>query len=197
MDLDISVTPDDGDPIQAEAQLIRGHDHQFRLEIESEKIGRFMLGQGACPWLCGRGTVFLGTIAEGDERRDPICDVEPNNIVTVRAALGLVTVLQLAPEMLEKWVKVTQPSAQELRIDRNDRPDDHIVLVYDGTTPREATFSVEGVQGSIRFRAWAFDAPAHPSMFAPAADSDTFEVPARDVYRMMGALFNFAVEAAR
>jgi len=60
-DLAITVSPPDGQPVEAQLRFIRGTGHQFRLQCKAPVVGQVALGQGRFPWMASDKGVFLGT----------------------------------------------------------------------------------------------------------------------------------------
>ncbi len=200
-DVAAKVTLPDGKEHEGHLRIIRGARNRFRIELDVPQLGAAVLAQGKGPWMAGReGAVFYGELPPDREPDDPRRFAAEENVLKLGAASGLLAVLSFSPESLERWIEVTDEPDHEggpaLRITGKDRPADHAVLVFhkDGTTPKEASFDVEGVAGRVEFRAWQVDTIAHDPLFEPDPDAAVQKVDPDDVYRMFAALLNFAVE---
>jgi hypothetical protein len=69
-----------------------------------------------------------------------------------------------------------------------------LVLHNDKKTPRELTFDVAGVRGTIVFHAWRTNTLARAAMFEPPDGLSGKEVNQADMYRIFSSAFNFAME---
>ncbi len=200
-DVAATVTLSDGKEHEGRLRIIRGAGHRFRIELDVPQLGAAVLAQGKGPWMAGRdGPVFYGKLPPDRAPEDLRHFAAEENVLKLGAASGLLAVLSFSPEALERWIEVAEePDHKDgpaLRITRKDRTADHAVLVFhnDSTTPKVATFDVEGVAGRVEFRAWQVDTIAHDPLFEPDPDAAVQEVDPDDVYRMFAALLNFAVE---
>ncbi|NMC22117.1 MAG: hypothetical protein GYA33_17055, partial [Thermogutta sp.] len=63
--------------------------------------------------------------------------------------------------------------------------------------PEEISVEAQGTSVRVRLESWQTEAPASRELFAPPANAETQDVAAEDVYRMFGAVINFALESLR
>jgi hypothetical protein len=201
-DMEVSATPNDGKPISGRLRLVRGPKSKFSVYGKLSDLGEARLGYGEHPWMVSReGNVLAGVLPAGGKPLDPQALVDPKHLLKLQMVSGLLTTLTMAPDVLDRWVTITDDTgadrAPAIRITRKDKRQDHlrIVLQDDRTTPRGATFDAEGVRGSVTFHAWQLNAVAHESLFREPAGLPTKEVDQSDLVRMFSALFNFAMES--
>jgi dienelactone hydrolase len=206
VDLQLAATLPDGQAIDGELRLIRGSGHQFSLRCRAPVVGEVALGQGQYPWLAsGKRVVFQGVLAADVSPRDPLAFADERYVMSLRMVSGLLGALVLAPDMLDRWVIAEAftdgtgdaNDAPAIRLTRRDNRDDQISIGFqaDGVTPRVARFRIEGVRGTVTFRAWQFDTVAPAALFDPPSELPAQQVGAADLYRMFSALFNFAMES--
>lgn len=201
VELDVSVTLEDGRNERGWLRLARGSHNKLSLRLRLPELGEAALGQGAFPWMaCAEKVVFKGTSAPDTPPGDPLAFADPQCLLKLQALGGALAGIALVPATLERWVGVSEEpgegGAPAVRITRNDRRQDQARLVFckDGVTPRSLAFEVEGVRGTVLFRGWQVDTIAHDSLFEPPRDVPCRRVDNEDLYRMFSALFNFAVE---
>ena len=88
--------------------------------------------------------------------------------------------------------------ARAVRITSRKDPADwgRLVLAADGRSPDRLGLDIDGVRGTVTFRAWQINTIARDELFKPPADLPVREVRRADVRRMFTSLFNFAMEKA-
>ncbi|MDZ7617929.1 MAG: prolyl oligopeptidase family serine peptidase [Patescibacteria group bacterium] len=204
LDWKASVVLADGKKVEGSARIVRGEPYRFRAELDIPKVATGVFAQGRGPWLgTGGNTAFYGELPVDRPAEHPFHLAAESNILKLRAATGILTALDFAPESLERWVSASDEKHADgrpaIRLARKDRPGDYGLLVFheDGVTPAEAEFDVEGVQGRVVFRAWQINTIAHDTLFEPSEGTIIQKVDAADLYRMFAALLNFAAETIR
>lgn len=204
LDWKASVVLADGKKVEGSTRVVRGAGYRFRAELNVPTVGTGVFAQGRGPWLgIGDKTVFYGELPADRAPKHPFHLAAERNVLKLRAASGLLTALDFSPESLHRWVSASEEKDADgrpaIHIVRKDRPGDYGLLIFheDGTTPKEAVFDVEGVQGRVVFRAWQIDTVAHDTFFEPSEGATIQKVDAADLYRMFAALLNFAVETVR
>ncbi|NQU25958.1 MAG: prolyl oligopeptidase family serine peptidase [Candidatus Nealsonbacteria bacterium] len=202
IDLAATATLPDGEKYEATLRLVRGPKYRFNLHAKIPRLGEAALGQDRLPWMAsGEKAVFVGKLPPGTEPEDPLQFIDRHHLMTLKMAAGLLAAVALAPDMLEAWATIEDDtsvaSVPAVRIadKRGGRDRARIEFQPDGKTPRRLTFDVQGVQGTITFRAWQLDALAHATFFQPPNALPQKEVDAGDLYRMFSALVNFAMES--
>ncbi len=199
-DLRFTATLKDGKPIEGRLEVVRGAGNRFRLEAEAPIVGQVALGQGSYPWIAaGRKMVFRG--AAGREPGDPLAFVNAKNLVKLRVVAGAVAGVSLAPDMLDQVVTVADDTRaggpEAVRITLKDKRQGSVRLVKkaDGRTPASLDFDIDGVRGSIVFRAWQINTLAPEALFDPPAGLPEKVVDATELDRIFSAAVNFAVES--
>lgn len=208
-DIQVTITVKKGKKIEGRLRLVRGPKPKFSVQCQAPGLGQVSLGYGAYPWMASvQGTVFKGSGSgvspnqDGgpDHPADPLAYVDPKYLMRLQMLSGVLAAVAMAPDVLDRWVTITEDSADSvpaIRIVRKDRPQDQVRLVFreDGITPRSAAVDVEGIRATVLFHAWQFDAPAQDAMFREPADRPSKEVPHDDLVRMFSAAFTFAAES--
>jgi dienelactone hydrolase len=221
---EVSATGKDGKKIEGRAWLIRGPKPKFSMRCQLPGLGEALLGYGVYPWMVSeQRVVFKGRgagvspadspggdiLAAGEGSQavciatpaDPLAYAEPRHLLKLQVLSGALGTLAIAPDMLNRWVTITDDPAADktpaIRIIRKDRPEDYIRLALheDGAMPRSATFDVDGVRGTVVFHAWQFNTVAHDSMFQEPAGLPSKEVDPSDLVRMFSAMFNFVADS--
>jgi len=227
VDFSVTVTPEGDDTLEAWVRLIRGRDGRFKLEGNLPMVGDVALGQSDFPWMLSgrnravRGSpdpahdgevgrpapsaamLFKGAGEPGGDLHDPLAFVEPGNLMKLRMAAGAATGLAIAPHVLNQWLAVSDETPSDgspvVRIVLKEKGQGSLRLVMrdDGKTPRQVTFDVAGVKGTVTFRGWQSNTVAHRSMFDPPSGLPEREVARADLYRVFSAMFDFAVESSQ
>jgi hypothetical protein len=201
IDFEVAVTLKDGRQHDGRLRLIRGAKQRFNLQCKLPMLGEAALGQGACPWMAsGEKIVFKGTLPPGTEPGNPLAFADKQHVRKLQVLSGILAAIAIAPDMLQRWVIIEELPADDgrpgVRVVRKDRKGDslRIVLKKDGKTPQSLTFDVEGVRGTVTFRAWQFGTVAHDALFEPPGKLPCQEVDPVDLQRMFSAMFDFAME---
>ncbi len=186
-----------------ELMLIRGNGYRFRLAGKVPQLGGFTIGQGDYPWMTSvSARTFAGR--EGlDVVRSPLSYVRSEYLQRARFAVMAVAGTAASPAALESLVEIRESPAEDGRRTlvvtplREQRPAARLVYATDARVPEEITVEAEGVTVRVRFQSWQTEAPASQELFAPPVHAETQDVAADDVYRMFGAVINFALESLR
>ena len=202
VDLDLSVVLGDGETFKSRLRYIRGSHHKFRLEARVPQIGEVALGQCGYPWMTSvKDTVFLGVKNHDGQPSDHLATVDPNHLLKLRMAAGVLGAAALTPSVLDRLIGVSDDTAADgtpaVRIaarDRKIKGTVRLVLQADGETLRRATFDFKDARGSVEFRVWRINTVANDALFEPPAGRSRKEVEASHLYRIFGAMFNFAME---
>ncbi len=202
VDMELSATTDQGDSTPLRLRWIRGHGSRFRLEGQLPELGQVLLGQGEYPWICSAGSAekraFVGVLGK-TESSNPLVFARAENVTRVRTLTGAVGAMAMVPDVFSKWIAITgaQPPEDPRTISvqiQGGAAQATITLRDESAAPETISFQMPGLQGRIHFRGWQLDTVAHPTMFSPPGEYPKQEVGRADVYRMIGAMFNFAVE---
>ncbi len=213
-DLEVVVRPEGDKPIEGRLRYLRGPGDTFRLEVKAPVVGDVAIGQGAFPWMASGGkAVFRGSprrqAGEGPGAKapafsprptDPLAFADPKYLMRLKVAAGAVGGAVLAPDMLESLATITEepsvPPGAAVRIQLKGRNQGVFVLRFreDRTTPASLDFDVPGAKGTVTFRVWQMDTIARPEAFAPPAALPVKHVDSVELYRILSAMFNFAME---
>ena len=211
VDIEVSASGKDGKKIAGRVRLIRGPKPKFSIYCQLPSLGEASLGCAAGPWMaagqrvvfkgCGAGVppASMGDAGGNAAPVDPLAYAEPKQLVKLRVLSGALASVAMAPDILDRWVTITDDSADNapaIRIVRKDRPQEYVrlVLQHDWAAPRSAAFDVDGIRGTVIIHAWSINATAHDSMFQEPAGLPVKEVAAVDLARMFSAAVDFAGE---
>ncbi|GIX01554.1 MAG: hypothetical protein KatS3mg112_0491 [Thermogutta sp.] len=183
-----------------ELLLIRGRGHQFRLEGQLGNLGRVMAGQGDYPWLVARtGKVFAGDPDDPLETKSPLTYVRGGILERLRFVLLALGGLASTPAALEPLLQIQEEKTQEgetLTVwpAGEQSPKMTMTFARAGIMPEEIAIETPDQHVTVKIKSWQLHAPASAGVFAPPAGENVQKVPRNDLYRMFGALVNFAAE---
>lgn len=202
VDVELSIGDGNDKPIASHVRLVRGEKARFSLHCQAPVIGEIAFGQNDFPWmLAGGKTVIVGT-------KNPVAGnhaltyVDPRHLMNLRLAAGLGGGIVMAPEMLKQWLTVDNDDAtdnhQAIRLAAKDQKkipgEIRLAFSEDGCSPTAASFAVAGAQGKLTVRGWQTNTVAPKTLFEPPEGLQQYEVDQSDLYRMFGAVLNFAAE---
>ncbi|MBN1395186.1 MAG: prolyl oligopeptidase family serine peptidase [Pirellulales bacterium] len=213
-DLSVSVNmPNAKMPLEAEVRLVRGEKENFSLHCNIPGLGKLSIGQNGYPWLVAGGKKVLEGIKNPTSDSRPLGGVDPQRLIALRTMAGAVGAFAMAPQTLEKWINVENVPYKAATVGRapgnathgrsirisgapQSRVKGEILLNFrdDNRTPESASFSVDGVAGSVKFRGWQLNTSALEALFAPPADLPREEVEQTDLHRVFSAAVNFALD---
>ncbi|GAB4142238.1 MAG: hypothetical protein Kow0040_31230 [Thermogutta sp.] len=184
-----------------EMMLIRGHGPRFRLTGKVPQLGGFTIGQGDFPWMTSiAGKTFAGR--EGPSAvRSPLTFVRSEYLQSARFAVMAVAGAAASPAALEALVEIREIPSEDGRRTLvvtqpgEQRPAARLIYPPNASVPEELTVEADDATVRIRFESWQTEAPAARELFAPPANAEMQDVAAEDVYRMFGAVINFALES--
>lgn len=184
-----------------ELMLIRGNGPRFRLGGKVPQLGSFAIGQGDYPWMTSvSAKTFAGRLGL-DAVRSPLCYVRSEYLQSARFAVMAVAGAAAAPAALEALVEIRETPVEDGRRTLivsplgQQRPAATLIYRAGAQVPEEIAVETEAVAVRIRFQSWQTEAPASRELFGPPANVETQDVAAEDVYRMFGAVINFALES--
>lgn len=202
LDVELSATTSQGNSVPLRLRWIRGHGGRFRLEGQLPELGQVCLGQSEYPWICSadsaRRKAFVGTGGEVLSS-DPLAFARPEGVTWIRTLAGAAAGMAMVPDVFTQWIAVTDArpadNPRTIAVQLQEGAARATITLRDkAAAPASISFQAPGLHGEIRFHGWQLDTVAHPSMFAPPSDCVQQQVDRADVYRMMGAMFDFAVE---
>ncbi|WP_347244905.1 prolyl oligopeptidase family serine peptidase [Thermogutta sp.] len=180
--------------------LIRGRGHQFRLEGQLGSFGRVMAGQGDYPWLVARtGKVFAGEPGAPLETKSPLTYVQGVLLERLRFTMLALAGLAGTPAALEPLLQIKEEKTQEgvsLTVWPAGNESSKITLTFGGLSNMPNVVGIASTDQSvtIRIKSWQLHAPVSAGVFSPPAGGSVQNVSRNDLYRMFGALVNFAAE---
>lgn len=200
VDLEVKLPARKGQDMTARVRYLRGAGDLFLLHVNLPVVGEAMIGHGKYPWAVANGKkVFMGSRDSEKLAGSPLRFVNPENLVKIQVAAGTLAGIAMAPEIMEQAATITDATAaggpRTLRIEsKGDEGTLLVVFDSDGKTPRDVTFEVKSVKGKAIIHGWQTGAAATPEMFEPPHGNTVQEVERGDLYRIFGALVNFAME---
>ena len=202
VEADAFVTLKDGESFEGRLRFIRGTGNRFNLDCDLPLVGAVAMGQDDYPWMASGGkTLFLGRNDSGKGPGNPLASADGEQILKLRVAVGAAAGFAFAPQLLDKWIGVEDATPENgprtVRIVAKEkvRGTLDLTLKDDGQTPQQVAFDVDGIKGVLTFRGWQTDTVAHDAMFTRPDDLPIKEVSQSDLYRILSAMFNFAMES--
>lgn len=183
-----------------EILFVRGREHQFRLEGQIGGLGRILAGQGEFPWLVSRtGKVFAGEPDSPLEIKSPLTFVQGSVLERLRFTMLALGGLAGTPAALEPLIQVAEQSTQSGRLvvvrpAGNSELQAKLLFPAGSTFPVQIEVSSETGTLQVQVRGFQLHAPSAAGLFAPPSAEAMQTVPRNDLYRMFGALVNYAVE---
>ncbi len=201
VDLDVSVTMEDGDTENARLRLARGANHKFSLDCDLPMLGKATLGQSEYPWIKSSGDLLIkGIYDKAAEPVDPLKFALPEHRLKLQVVSGAITGMTLAPDLIKQVVGVRQGAPRDGRgvllisPKDSDRTIIRIVMKPDGRSPEVITAGFSNAVATITFRSFELNTVAHPALFEPPTGSPVREVERNAVYKTFSSMFNFAME---
>ncbi len=191
----------DGKEYQAQGDLARGSEGQFRLSGTFPVVGRAGMGRGEAPWLIGGGKrVFYGT-GEAQKEATISALITPARLMKFKVFAGALAVAALAPDALKQYYTLGEVKHEngervvQVRVDyKRSQGALDLRFLKDGT-PLAAQWDFNGVKGSIKFSHWRLNAVADETLFEPPQELECHVVLQEDVLRMFAAAFEYVMEA--
>ncbi len=218
-DVEVSVTPPRGRPIEVQARLVRGEKERFSLRCKISGLGELAMGQSSFPWLVAGGKKVLEGTKNPEPGSRPLGSVDPRRLVPLRTLAGAVGAFAMAPYSLLQWINVTDDKAATgdhkaatggRVLENNTTAAGRTIVITpakgvrakgeirisfrDDGTPQSASFAVAGLSGTVKFRGWQANTPALDALFAPPADLPREEVEQADLHRVFSAAINFGLD---
>jgi hypothetical protein len=204
VDFTVSATRGGTEKLETQMRFIHGSKGRFKIETDLPIVGGASMGQQTYPWMVSGGKiVFKGSGQSDAGSTDPLEFAEPEHLLRLRMLAGAAAGLAIAPHILNQWFTVTDdtapggPPAIEVMLREEGLGGLRLVFEDDATTPRQATFDVAGVQGTVTFNGWQTHTVAHETMFDPPSGLPEKEVDRTDLYRVFSAMFDFAMESVQ
>ena len=204
--VDVEVLSDDDKiPVRGRLRFTRGHGGKFLLKIDLKRPEKITaeLGQQEYPWLASnKGTVFVGDQEVSDESASPLKCANKDALLKIQVAGGALTGVVFAPSLLDRWADwklETSDDGVQTVVGTLNKPQGTIrlTLAKGSRRPEELSVDVGGIKGRVLFHGWVTNTLALGDVLSPNPDYKVKHVRQEDVYRMFGAIFNFAMENIR
>ena len=204
--VDVEVlSNDDKIPVRGRVRFTRGHGGKFLLKIDLKKPETITgeLGQKKYPWLASsKGTVFVGDQEPSDEPASPLKCADKDALLKIQVASGALTGIVFAPSLLDRWADwklETDGDGIQTVVGTLKRPKGSVrlKLAKGSRRPEELTVDIDGIEGRVIFHGWVTNALALGDVLSPNPEYEVKHVRQEDLYRMFGAIFNFAMENIR
>lgn len=197
MDVHVDVTLRDAKQHQGALRWLRGAGGRFLLACSIPGIVDASIGMDDSPWMASAGkAVFRGTL-NPDTAAAPLRYADPEPLMQLQVAAGVLTAAAMAPNVLAQWVDVSERPGHDGRRVLSVRPKRDVGgtiglrLGADRKSPELLTFDIDGVAGKIAFNHWQTDTVAIDGLFAPPRGLPATGVEQEDVLRCFAAVFNF------
>ncbi len=200
LDLEVKIPATKGKETTARVRYVRGTGSQFLLDADLPFIGQLMLGQGQYPWAAAKNKkVFKGSLDSEEVSGGPLRFVSPDYLIKIQVAAGTLAGIAMAPNIIEQAATIDDVTPaggpRTLKIAAKDGQGTlEVTFAADGKTPKQISFEAKGIKGTAIIHGWQTNAPAAAEMFEPPHGSSVQEVEKGDLYRVFGAMLNFAME---
>ena len=204
--VDVEVLSDDDKiPVRGRVRFTRGHGNRFLLKIDLEKPEKITaeLGQREYPWLASnKGTLFVGDQEPSDDSASPLECADKDALLKIQVASGALTGIVFAPSLLDRWADwklETDDDGIQTVVGTLKKPEGSVRLKLgkDSRRPEELAVDIAGIKGRVLFHGWVTNSLALGDILSPNPDYKVKHVRQEDLYRMFGAIFNFAMENIR
>lgn len=183
----------------------RGQENQFRVEAEIADFGKVAAGQGQCPWLVAKtGQVFVGEPESPLQTKSPLEYVNPTLLERARFAVLAINGIASAPAALEALIEVTEIKSQAAQdgertvvVKAADKSSPFAVrMTFPKDSDFPATIEVFGLpqQVQVFVDVMELNTPVPKPLFDWPSGTPVKTVSRNDLYRMLGAVINFAAE---
>lgn len=182
-----------------EAFFARDRQGRFKLEANTGKFGRLVLGGGSSLWMLAEDTLFQGTGPAVPAGEPPMLASEAD-LIRIRTVAGALKAATMAPGIFEQLFAVSAESGEDGRmsilVTRKDGSPECLRLVLDSDrkSVREVHVQWRDGQATVVLRAFQANTPSHDGLFRPEPATRTQQVCEEDLARMFRAAADFGIQ---
>ena len=172
---------------------------RFKLDAETDLLGRLALGGGSPLWFLAKDTLMQGTLTEKSEEDAPNL-ISEDNLTKIRTVAGALKATTMAPGIFEQLFAVTGETPDEgpelIHVARRDNSPERLRLVLDKDrkTVRELQIEWRDGRATVRLKAFQVNAPTHDGLFRPVQATQLQEVSNADLQRIFRAVSDFGMQ---
>lgn len=197
VDMAVSVANKTGEEVfSTNVFFARGRAGRFKLDAETDQVGRLALGGGSALWFLAKETLMQGESAE-DNFPSLISEEDLTKIRTVAGALKAAT---MAPGIFEQLFAVADETTDDgqamIHVARRDGSPERLRLVLDEDrkTVREMQIEWRDGRATVKLKAFQANAPSHDGLFRPVQGAHVQEVSNEDLRSIFRAVSDFGIQ---
>ena len=200
LDATVSVTGKKNEKVfSSNVFFARDHDGRFKLDAETDLLGRLALGGGSALWLLAQDTLMQGTISEVTDKGAPDL-ISNENLTKIRTVAGALKATTMAPGIFEQLFAVAEETTEDgqgaIHVARRDGSPERLRLILDkdSKTVRELQIEWRDGRATVQLKAFQANAPSHDGLFRPVQAGQVQEVSNGDLRRIFRSVSDFGVQ---
>lgn len=197
VDAAVSVTDEKGEEVfSTNVFFARDRAGRFKLDADTDLVGRLALGGGSALWFLAKETLMQGESAD-DNSPSLISEEDLTKIRTVAGALKAAT---MAPGIFEQLFAVADETTDDgqamIHVARRDGSPERLRLVLDEDrkTVREVQIEWRDGRATVKLKAFQANAPSHDGLFRPVPAARVQEVSNGDLRNILRAVTDFGMQ---
>ncbi len=200
LDASLSVKDKEGEEVFAtDIFLARGGDGRFKLDAQTDLVGRIAMGGGSDVWFLAKDTLMQGSGNESSDEEMPDL-ISEGDLTKIRTVAGALKAATMAPGIFQQLFAVTEETTEAgqaiIHVARKDGSPERLRLVLDDDrrTVREVQIEWRDGRATVQLKAFQANAPSHDGLFRPMAAAQVQKVSNRDVRRIFRAVSDFGIQ---
>ena len=200
LDATASVTDKEGKEVfRTECFFARDHGGRFKLDAQTDLLGRLALGCGSAAWFFAKDTLMQGIIPE-DGKIDTPKLISDEDLTKIRTVAGALKATTMAPGIFEQLFAVTEETAEDgqtvIHVARRDGSSERLRLVLDNDRKTVRRLHVEWRDGraTVHLKAFQVNSPSHDGLFRPVQGEKVQSVSNEDLRRIFRAISDFGIQ---
>ncbi len=200
--LDATVKVTDGknrEVFAAGVFFARDAQGRFKLDAQTDLVGRLALGGGSQLWFLAKETLLEGTDEASADEQSPEL-VNEADLTKIRTVAGALKAATMAPGIFQQLFAVTDETTDDgrtmIHVARRDGSPERLRLGLDKDrkTVREVQVEWRDGRAAVQIRAFQANAPSHDGLFRPIAAERVQQVSSSDLRRMFRAVADFGMQ---
>lgn len=200
LDATVTVTDEKGKELFSTACFFaRDHGGRFKLDAQTDLVGRLALGSGSGAWFLAKDTLMQGTVAPDGEDDSPKL-VSDEDLTKIRTVAGALKATTMAPGIFEQLFAVTEETAEDgqivIHVARRDGSPERLRLVLGDDRKTVQQLQVEWRDGraTVHLKAFQVNSPSHDGLFRPVPAAKVQNVSNEDLRRIFRAVADFGIQ---